>query len=324
MNKNMRIKTNEKRMNTNERIRCLLLSIVYLFLLTSTVVHGQTTQTLTVSPPTQNFKAKPGKQVNANVKVRNESDDAVTLKAAFKDFLVLDDIGTPRMVEEEVSGRWSLSSWIVVSPTEVTVQAHSSKIFDLVILVPQDALPGGHYASVYFSPIGGALAPGQSGTGVETKLASLITLIVEGPVTEMAYIRKFFAPRFFEYGPVTITTQIENQSDLDITPKGTISVKNLLGKTVANFKMEERRIFPYAIRSFSNSIDKKWLLGRYQATLNAAYGTSGQALVAYLTFWVIPWRIITAIILGLAILVLIGYWLSQRRAKKEETEIPET
>jgi hypothetical protein len=298
---------------------CLLINLLIGLFAYSVKVQAQVSRTLTVVPPTQDLKAKPGKQVQTTVKVRNETNEPITVKARTKDFLVFDDKGTPTFVEEEVSGRWSLSSWMIVSPTEYTIAPRSSKMFDLVILVPEDALPGGHYASVYFTPVEGGLAPGVSGTGIETKLASLIKLVVEGPVTEMAYVRKFFAPRFSEFGPIKIQTQIENQSDLDITPKGLITVKDLLGRTIASFKIEERRIFPFAIRSFENTIEKKWLFGRYKATLTGTYGTTGQALIAYLTFWVIPWKIITVVILALAILVLAGYWIGKKKAEKQET-----
>jgi len=105
---------------------------------------------------------------------------------------------------------------------------------------------------------------------------------------------------------------------LDITPRGSIAIEDFLGKTLAIYRIEEKRIFPFAIRSFSNTLDKKWLFGRYRAILNGTYGTTGQALTAYLTFWVLPWKIITAVILGLIILVLLGYWLGKRKTKKEE------
>ena len=320
---NLKLKAQSYSVKLKTFTLCILVLHFALCTLRLNVAHAQVSRTLTVVPPTQNFKAKPGKQVQTTVKVRNEGSEPVTVKAGIKDFLVFDDKGTPKMVEEETSGRWSLSSWMIISPTEYTLNAHSSKMFDVVILVPDDALPGGHYASVYFTPVEGGLAQGESGSGIETKLASLLSVFVEGPVSEIAYVRKFFAPRFQEYGPVVIATQIENQSDSDITPKGTITVKDFLGKTLATFKLEERRIFPFAIRSFENKIEKKWLFGRYKGVLTASYGQTGQALVAYLYFWVIPWRIITAIVLGLIIIALFGYWLGHRKAK-EKIEIPPT
>lgn len=280
-------------------------------------VYAQTPRTLTVVPPSQDYKAKAGKQISANVKVRNETDEPITVKANLMDFIVMDDKGTPTLVEEAVSGRWSLSSWMIVSPTEFTLNPRSSKVFDIAIIIPEDALPGGHYASVYFTPVEAGLKENQSGSAVETRIASLFKLIVEGPVSEMAYLRKFFAPRLSEYGPITITTQIENQSDLDITPRGSIIITDLLGKKLAGFQIEERRIFPYAIRSLTNTLEKKWLFGRYKATLNGSYGTTGQVLTGYLYFWVLPWKIILAIIFGLAILVLAGYWLGQKGKAKE-------
>lgn len=296
-----------------------LISIPISFYLNISIskVSAQTPRTLTVVPPVQNFKSKTGQQISANIKVRNETDAPVTIKANIKDFLVIDDKGTPRMVDEKTSGRWSLSSWMIISPTEFTLDPYSSKVFDLVIIIPEDALPGGHYASVYFTPLEGGLEQNQSGSVVETKIASLINLIVEGPVTEIAYVRKFSAPRFSEHGPITITTQVENQSDLDIILRGAITITDLLGNKIADLKIEEKRIFPFAFRLFSNTLEKKLLLGRFKATLNGSYGTTGQVLTADLFFWAFPWRTILAIILGVAILVLSLDWLSKRKTTEE-------
>ncbi|HNP89173.1 MAG: hypothetical protein BWY24_00636 [Microgenomates group bacterium ADurb.Bin219] len=316
------MKNQDNHSKTRISALCGLVLTFALCILCRGVVFAQTPRTLTVVPPSQDFKTKAGKQISANVKVRNETDEPITVKANLRDFIVLDDKGTPSFVEEAVSGRWSLSSWMIVSPTEFTINPRSSKVFDVAVIVPPDALPGGHYASVYFTPVENGLKENQSGSAVETRIASLFKLIVEGPVTEMAYLRKFSAPRFSEYGPITITTQIENQSDLDITPRGSIVITDLFGKNISRFQIEERRIFPYAVRSLTNTLEKKWLFGRYKATLNGSYGTTGQVLAGYLYFWVLPWKIILAVVFGLAILVLIGYWLGQKGKNKEKIVIP--
>jgi len=294
----------------------LMFSFVY-----SVKVRAQEVgRTLTVVPPTQDLKAKPGEQIQTNIKIRNEGDETIYVKGGVKDFIVTDDKGTPMIVEEEVSGRWSLSSWLVLSPTEETIPPHSSKSFDLAIIIPQDALAGGHYASVYFTPVVDELK-NQSGSGIETRIVSLINLVVLGSTAEQAYIKKFWAPAFSEYGPIKITSQIENQGNAHIVPRGKIEILDLWGRVLETYSLEERKIFPFAFRSFENFFGKKWLFGRYKATLTVAYGQTGQVLTASLLFWVLPWRIILAVALALIIFILGAYWLKKEKKRKEINEL---
>lgn len=290
--------------------------VICLFSYSVKVQAQEVGRTLTVVPPLQDFKAKPGEQIQTNIKVKNESDEIIYIKGGVKDFIVTDDIGTPTMVEEKVSGRWSLSSWLVLSPTENTIPPHSFKSFDLVIIIPEDALPGGHYASVYFTPTTDGFK-NQSGSGIETRIASLVNLVVLGSTTEQAYVRKFWAPGYSEYGPVQITSQIENQGNTHIIPSGKIEVTDLLGRTLGTYPIEERKIFPFAVRTYENSFGKKWLFGRYKATLTAAYGQTGQVLTANLFFWVFPWRIILTVILVLTTLLFMVYSFRHKKKQKE-------
>ncbi|MBM3208750.1 hypothetical protein FJZ40_00450, partial [Candidatus Shapirobacteria bacterium] len=177
--------------------------------------------------------------------MRNESADPLLLAAQARDFIVVDVKGTPKMVEEQTAGRWSLASWIVVSPTDFVLQPKTSRNVDVVIMVPENALPGGHYASVYFAPQVGPLAGGAAGTvasgsSIEPRLGGLISLRVAGPVTEEAFLRRLEIPRFSEYGPIKITTEIENIGEVHVQPKGKIEIKDFLGNVLQSFNLEER------------------------------------------------------------------------------------
>jgi len=280
---------------------------------------AQSSLTLTIVPPTYDFKSQPGEQIATSLKIINETDQPIDLKANYQDFIV-DDQGKPILVEEKVAGRWSLASWLVLSPTQATLPARASKSFDLVIIIPEDALPGGHYAAVYFTPVETEFK-NQFGASVETSIAALINLVVLGPTTEQAAVKKFLAPAFSEYGPVKILSEIENQGNVHLVPKGSVEVTDLFGRTLASYPIEERRIFPFARRSFTNSFGSKWLFGRYQAVLTAAYGQSGQVLTTSLYFWVIPWKIILVIILALLIIILLIYWLKKLSLQRPANQL---
>lgn len=315
--------------NRIARNMILCISVFVGLLCVSVLVRSARAQTqiFTAIPPRLEISVKPGEFVQKTIQFRNEGDQTAYLTIVSKDFIVKDTAGTPEFVTSLVSGRWAASSWIRLSPTSVAVAPKQTVNLTLSANVPLDALPGGHYAGVLYQGTGTAPRIGGTGigagTGVQQIVGTLVYLTVEGPVTEQAKVLRFEAPRFLEFGPVPFTTEILNQSDLHIAPKGQITVRNMLGKTTTVMPLEERNIFPGASFVYTNTWNTKYLLGRYRADLALAYGSSGKALVATLYFIVFPVKIALAVILAIAIIILIILFIRRRQKEKEELELEE-
>ena len=283
-------------------------------------------QIFTAIPPQLEINVKPGEFVQKTIQFRNEGDSTVYLSVAPKDFIVTNTTGTPEFVGPQVSGRWSASSWIKATPGSFATAPGSTTDIVVSITVPIDALPGGHYAGILYEATGGAPRVGSgtgAGTGVTQVVGTLVYLTVEGPVTENALVKRFEVPGFLEFGPVKFETEILNRSDIHIKPKGQITVKNMLGQVSTVMPLEGRNIFPNASLVYQNNWETKYLFGRYQANLVAAYG-SGHALQATVYFWVFPARIALAIVLVIVIIILATILLRRRRKAKElEEELEE-
>ena len=264
-----------------------------------------------VSPPRYNIDVKPGEVIQKTVKVTNPSEtDPIRLKVLVSDFIVQDDEGTPSKVTEEASGRFLASPWFTLDQTEFTLDPRAQALINVVIAVPQDALPGGHYAGVFFEPVVN-LNKSESASYTSAQVGALFGLTVEGDINYDALIKEFgVGQNLYEFGPVKFTTTIENQSDTHITPQSSIEVKNMLGQPVATLKLEEPNIFPFAARSLTGSWDTVWGLGRYTATLTSAYGP-GMEASRTLYFWIAPYRLLAGIVV--LILVLIAVWIAVRR-----------
>ena len=311
---------------TRNLIPCLSVIIAILCLSVLARFASAQTQIFTAIPPRLEIRAKPGEFVQKTVQFRNEGDTTAYLTIVSKDFIVKDTAGTPEFVTSLVSGRWAASSWIRLSPTSVAVAPKQVINITLSANVPLDALPGGHYAGVLYQGTGAAPRIGTgigAGTGVQQIVGTLVYLTVEGPVTEQALVKRFEAPRFLEFGPVPFTTEILNQSDLHVAPRGQITVRNMFGKTMVVLPLEERNIFPGASFVYTNTWNTKYLLGRYRADLSAAYGSQGHALAATIYFIVFPVRIALAVILAVVIIILIILFIRRRQKEKEELELEE-
>lgn len=293
---------------------------------------------LTVAPSRQELNIDPGETTAINLKFLNQEDSPVSGLLKVADFIVQNKEGTPTLLEEtatitgitQISPRFSAASWVTLPYDRITIASKDKVSINAKITAPADAHPGGRYLAIYFEPGGtptkASGLPREAASPVAVKIAGLVYLRVSGPITENARVIQFTAPRFSEYGPVTITTELDNKGDYHIRPKGTITLTNMLGKRITQEKLKEENIFPDISRVYENKLGQKWMFGKYKGQLLASYGEKGKALTATIYFWVFPWREVTATILALiivAILLKTLYTRFGRRQKELEKKVEE-
>lgn len=297
-----------------------LLFITALSLFVIPPVYAQNALGLTAIPPRLEITAEPGTAVTREIKVRNESSTTKVVNLSPRDIIVIDDFGTPVQLENvpESENRWAASSWILITPSRLILQPGETKNAFVTVDIPATALPGGHYAIVLNSPDNEVFL-NSTGASVQANVGNLIYITVPGDITQNAKIKQFSAPKFSEYGPIDFKTTITNLSDIHISPAGAINVTNWLGGKTARLDLKANNIFPYTSLNYENTLDKKFLFGRYKAQLITAYGTAGGTLVATIFFWVIPWRLLLALLFGIISLLLL--WIL---FKKKDTLLAQT
>jgi hypothetical protein len=307
----------------------LTLSFIYLFLFLSftPTVLGQTAVTggsgISAIPPRLEATVEPDGANTYTLKVRNESPNARDIKVSLRDFIVTDNQGTPNFLDDlpqNLNNRWSASSWIQVSPSQLSLKPGETKTVRLTVMPPLNALPGGHYAAVIYTPDAFSLYNTITGSSIQTNVGTLLYITIPGDINQNASVVSFSAPKFSEFGPIDFTTTIKNSSDIHIQPVGAITVKNWFGRKTGQVSLDGTNIFPYTTRDFKNTLNKKWLFGRYQADLKAAYGSAGGLVTATLFFWVIPWRLIILIIAALAIITTLIFIIKHQPKKPKKTD----
>jgi hypothetical protein len=259
-----------------------------------------------VSPPRIDLEGKPGETLQKVVKItNNDPTNEVILKVFIADFIVQDDLGTPIKVSESASGRYLASPWFTLDQSEIVVPPKTTSEQIVLIRIPENALPGGHYAGVFFEPVASrGLKKNVSYT--TSQVGSLFGITVPGDIKYDALIKDFkVKSNISEFGPIDFTAVIENQSDTHIHPTTKIVVHDMIGRKLEEIPLNELNIFPYTSRTLQGTWETVWGLGRYTATLSASYGPG---LVAERTiyFWILPYKLIAAIlVMILVILVLI-------------------
>lgn len=301
-----------------------------------------TKSSLTAIPPRlgedMSLKLKPGEKIQTSVRVRNGSSEALTVQTIAQDFIV--DLGgeTPIAVDGEQSNRWSLASWVLMTPSVQVVEPGDIAVVNLIIEAPADALPGGHYAMITHQPGAAATTDEtnpefsllqKSAATLQQRVGTLLYVVVDGPINEAAFIRELTFPKFSEYGPVPFTFTVDNQSDIHVTPQIGIEIYNLFGRKVETIEMEAKNVFPFIDRGFKGEWDRIWGFGPYKAKAVMSYGSGGQVSIALASFWLLPVTLLLGLVITLlVILVLIiairRHMLHRRENQQEKIEMLET
>ena len=270
---------------------------------------------LTAIPPRlgedNTLTVKPGDTTQITLRVTNTSREAMTVESLAQDFIV-EDGETPIAVTEEVSNRWSLASWMVIVPNKQVVQPGQTAGVNVLITVPEDALPGGHYAMITHQPaLDSGLAQeesasNQAATGISQRVGTLVYLVVEGPINDEAFVRGFTAPEFTEYGPIPFSFTMDNRSDVHIRPQANIEIYDILNRRVENLQVESKNIFPFTSRLFEAEWPQTWGWGYYRAKLVVSFGDQGQVISDSISFWFFPIRLVIAGLIGLLSLLAAG------------------
>jgi uncharacterized membrane protein len=257
--------------------------------------------------------AAPGEVLQSTVKVRNSSNKPISIRSIAQDFIIDEDGETPIPIEEQVSQRWSLASWVSVTPEFQELAPNEVGQINVIINIPTDALPGGHYAMVTHQPAngtassteGGAIDIPESAAFVNQRVGSLFYLVVEGPINEEAFIRDLTLPKFTEFGPVPLALSVDNQSDIHIKPRISVEITNMFGNLVETIQLDEKNIFPLSSRNYEGVWDRMWGIGFYKATAVMSFGSTGQIVTAHQNFWLFPITLFwVAVILLLVVIVL--------------------
>lgn len=274
-------------------------------------------QGLEISPPLIERDVDPGQSLTLEIRLRNVTTGSLLTQGSIEDFVAQGEDGQPKLLVEQNAepSPYTFKPW-VQSIANLKLVSQEAKTASVVINVPKDASPGGHYGVIRFS----ATPPELEGTGVSlsASIGTLVLLNVSGNVVKKASIAEFYAAQngkkgsFFEKGPVTLGIRLKNEGSVHTKPTGTLRVTNMFGKETAVLSINENggNILPQSIRKFEKELNKNHLFGRYKVEANIQY--DGQNLSQTLSFWVIPYKLI-AMGIGLLILLVVGLRVGIKR-----------
>lgn len=279
---------------------------------------------LQLSPTLFDFSAQPGQTITRSVRLTNDTSQDISLTYQTGILEASPEGNGVPMLLPAPKDIHSIADWVSVpNPTFILKPGEKKEVaFD--IAVPENAEPGGHYAWVAWSETPSDI----DGTSVAISggVATQILLKVEGNVQEKLTIQSFQTTEGktnFEKLPVTFRLNILNTGNVHEKPRGTITIRNMLGAVVAilpfNTEKDTGNILPNKERAYEVQWKEGFALGKYTAQLDAVYA-DGKTITSQMSLWIFPKALIAVWLLIIAIITVIIVMTLTRVFKKNKKQ----
>jgi hypothetical protein len=208
--------------------------------------------------------------------------------------------------------RFSASSWVSVTPKTFSGAPDRVQPVQFHVAVPANAEPGDHLTSLTVQRLGGS---GAAATATAIQAVSVrLTIRVEGRLHPAAEITALEVPGIAAGGPVSVATTVRNSGnvtlDFDRGNRAGVTIRD--GDEVeATLPPWSGQLFPGQLREVVNRWEDPPLFGNFDA--RAAVRIGADEIKREVSFWVIPWRQIGALLLVIVAVVIFALGWRRRR-----------
>jgi hypothetical protein len=269
---------------------------------------------LKIAPVRTDLTIDKGGSRTVSLFVENITAFPMTVQGVVNDFVASDDeSGEPRVIldDKQSAPGNSFKSLISTLPS-ATLKPNERREMRVTLAVPKNATSGGYYGAIRFAPSSGQT---DKNVALTASVGTIFLIRVPGNITEQLKVESFDVTKnggvnvLFNSGPVSVVTRFKNFGNIHVLPFGKITVKDFKGhviqETEVNNTQPRGSVLPGSIRKFDTPIKEKKLFGRYTVEGSFGYGSNGDLILAKKTFYVIPFKMIAAVLLGLAFLIFI-------------------
>jgi hypothetical protein len=199
-----------------KRILSLVIALSLLLTTTSIASADEGQGTLMISPASVQIELKPGETYRGKMTV-SESSGAVPVKVSLyaEPFSISeDDYENPDFINEKASTK--IKDWISFEQEIISLAPGESREVEFTINVPSKAAGGGQYAVIFAETVAdGALAEGETGLQVSTRLGMLVYAKVAGEVNLSGKLTDHKIPKFASGKEIAVSFEAENDGNVD-------------------------------------------------------------------------------------------------------------
>ncbi len=243
----------------------------------------------------------PGVAQTQEIRLTNLTNFPLPIKASKESFTPREKLDIP----QDQLGIYDASSWITLADedTDFIIQPKEIKTIQVTVTQPQNASPGGHYASLYFEPLIPESVVSDQSVFVYARVAVLFFLQVKGQIVENIGIKQVSAPGISDSTPVTISTILQNTGNTHILPAGKIEVTDeLTHSIVQTIPFPQTIVLPGTEKNYAADFTSNAKIGVFSAQVIVNYGASNLALTSQkIEFYVFPYNFVLIIIIPLLI-----------------------
>jgi len=261
-----------------------------------------------VSPVVANEKAKPRDIIKKEIIVTNNTDQRLDV------YISVENIDPTEGAQEFASPgvsdlSTSLANWVEITRGVIELDAKESRKIPYLIHVNVSAKPGSYYARLQFRE--GARRT-EAEAGVEGS-ALMLNIEVEDNAIERLQLGNFMSEDGVILGnSVSFSYLLENVGNRMLEPRGSIRIFNRKGEEVGSVPLnaDGEEITPENKRQLAASWSAEGRFGKYKAFLDLEYGENQLASVQdTVYFWVFPWKEISAALMGVVVLAVVGTYI---------------
>jgi hypothetical protein len=335
----------------------LLTFLVFSFLgFGATVAYAQDKLPLdiTVSPVYFDYIAKPGDDITDKVRVRNNNSLPTTLDIRIQK-LSADENGSIVIKDSTESDQYL--KWLMVDNSSFETPSREWVDLNFQIKIPDDAAYG-YYWMLDLSEKPSSTEGGKVSLTGSVAVPILLNVKKDGAKASASITKFSTSKKIYEYLPAEFVTKIQNTGNIHIKPRGNIFISSPGKKDVAilDVNSQTANILPESIRKFTNEwndgfisyeivkkdneihLDKNgkpirkltinwdklthFRFGPYTANLFLVFdeGNRDVAMEASTVFWVIPYKLILILILGIIGSILLIRLILKSYIKKQITK----
>lgn len=225
---------------------CRTVSLLLLVLTLGSARHSQAQISVEVSPLRVELQAGPGSSTTQAVTLTNAGTEPVRIRARLSDWDLSRD-GAPQFEGVREGGPYSATEWVRIAPPEQVIDPGKSGVVRFSLTVPGAVTPAGYRTGILFEflPATASLAGRGREVQFRSRVGTLIYVNVGQP--PIAIELTDLASRAAK-DQTQVVAVLKNTSKATVRTKGTMTLFDTAGKTVAQTVVPDVPVLPESER----------------------------------------------------------------------------
>lgn len=274
-----------------------------------------------VEPGKTEIILNPGEHVIKQITITNRINKTANFVLTAEDLVGTDDSQQPVRLLGNEKGPYSIKDFIKPEITTFSLKFGEQITIPVDISVPINVEPRGYYGALIVTnnpdvgPDGNPVEV-QGNTRLVSRIGSIMLVKINGEGIQEATLANFktIGPKKLVYTklPEGFEVALKNTGTVHLVPYGTVTIKNIFGRTIDILPINAYFSLPDATRYIEIPWDKEFGFGRYTAFLNLNKGYNNEYVEAKIAFWVLPWKILAMVFLIIVIITTSVYYIVTR------------